>query len=132
MRKINSLVVEDNVINQKIMYNILKEFGKCAVAENGVEGLKLVKKAISEQNYYDLICLDIEMPQMDGINLLNMIRKIEKTIDLNKKSTIIMITARGEKEIVRECCRLGCNSFLVKPVDKYNFTKMLKRYNLVS
>lgn len=131
MHNINSLVVEDNSIFQKIMHNILKNYGACTVATNGLEGLELYKKSIADNSHYDLICLDIEMPKMDGVSLLDKIRTLEKENNSEKKSIIVMVTAYGEQDIVRKCCRLGCSSFLIKPVDRHNLEKVLKKHKLL-
>ncbi|MCB0284118.1 MAG: response regulator [Calditrichaeota bacterium] len=131
MHSINSLVVEDNSIFQKIMHNILKSYGTCTIAKNGLEGLEQYKKSLQENNHYDLICLDIEMPKMDGVSLLDKIRKLEQEHLPEKRSIIVMVTAYGEQDIVRKCCRLGCSSFLIKPVDRHNLEKVLKKHKLL-
>ena len=131
MNSINSLVVEDNTIFQKIMYNILKNYGSCTVAKNGFDGLEQYKKSLEDNLHFDLICLDIEMPKMDGVTLLDKIRKLEKEHISEKRSIIVMVTANGEQEVVRRCCRLGCSSFLIKPVDKHNLDKVLKKHKLL-
>ena len=131
MKKIKSLVVEDNFVVQKLIRNILKDFGPCNTADDGLIGWEKVKKAVSEHSHFDLICLDIQMPNKDGIELLEEIRLIEKEKQIEKKSIIIMVTAFGGPEIIRKCVKTGCNSFLVKPVDKTNLTKVLKRHKII-
>jgi len=131
MKEINSLVVEDNVITQKFIHKIMKDFGTCDVGNDGQEGLEQFEKNISENNYYDVICLDIQMPKLDGVQLLEKIRKMEKENQQIKRSVIIMITAIGDKEINKKCVKLGCNSFLLKPVDKENLSKVLRRHHVL-
>jgi two-component system chemotaxis response regulator CheY len=130
MQNLKSLVVEDNPIAQKIMRNILKEYGSCDLANNGWEGFVKFENSIKNNHNFDLICLDIEMPRLDGVTLLDKIRTLEKENKVKNKSIIIMVTSQGEKDVVKKCCRLGCNSFIVKPVDKYNLGKILKRHKI--
>lgn len=130
MKKIKSLIVEDNSIAQKLIQNMLKDFGSCDTADDGLQGWEKVKNAVSEHRHYDLICLDIQMPKKDGIELLEEIRKLERKSNGVKKSIIIMVTALSDEEIIRKCVKLGCSSFLVKPVEKENLTKILRRHKL--
>jgi len=131
MKTINSLVVEDNEITLKIMQNILEDYGPCETAGDGLKGLEKVKQAAAGNIHFDLICLDIQMPNSDGIELLERIRLFEQENQIDKKSIIIMATVFGGPEIIKKCVGLGCNSFLLKPVDKNNLSKILKRHKII-
>jgi len=131
MENITTLVVENHTITRKILYNILQTFGTCDVACEGLEGLERVKQSFVNNNHYDLFCLDIEMQNFDGLKLLELVRKLEKTHNVEKNSIILMTTAHGVKDTIRECCQLGCSGFLVKPVEKYNLLKILKKHKLI-
>jgi len=130
-KSLRILAVENNALIQKALYNILKSYGSCDIASDGVEGLEKVKKSVVENNFYDLICLDIELPKLGGIQLLQKIRYMENYVNLEKKSVIIMITAIGDKKYVKQCHELGCNSYLMKPVSKDNLALVMKRQKLL-
>lgn len=131
MRELNSLVVADNPFVQKIIVNVLKEYGSCDAASNGMEGLEYIKQSISKHKFYELFCLDIEMPKLNGLKLLETIRMLEQKLETKKKCIIIMVTSHSEKEMIKKCCQLGCDSFLLKPIYKNNLIKVLQRHKLI-
>jgi two-component system chemotaxis response regulator CheY len=72
------LIVEDDSISRKILYKFMSEYGECDITVDGMEGLDAYLIALNEGNAYDLICLDIMMPKVDGVKVLKTIREIEK------------------------------------------------------
>jgi len=108
------LVVDDGRTNRLLLEEVLYEKAVCDFASNGLEGYDLYKKSLEEENYYDLLLVDIAMPVMDGLNLLKKIREEEELLKI-KKVLIIMLTAF--KEYQHEAKRLGCDDYVVKPID---------------
>ncbi|MFQ5729868.1 MAG: response regulator [Waddliaceae bacterium] len=105
------LVVDDNLLNQKVAVDILKILGhNVLTAENGKIALEMWKKG-----NYDLILMDIMMPEMDGFQTTRAIRKMEK--NRNKCISIIALTAQASKEIIEKCFDTGMDNFISKPVD---------------
>ena len=103
------LVVEDNVTNQKVVRQILKRLGyETDLASNGYEAIQAVKN-----KSYDLIFMDIHMPEMDGLEAT---REIRKKIFVHNPPVIIALTAdvlKGEREL---CLRAGMDDYLTKPI----------------
>ena len=89
-------------------------------AANGNEALTAVRMAIEANEPYDLICLDIMMPEIDGIMALKKIRQLEAQKGLNSetKSKIFMTTAFSDKNSVLAAAQANCDGFLVKPIRK--------------
>lgn len=115
-----SLIVEDDFAARRLMQIYLAAYGECSVAINGVEAVNAVKLAIEENDHYDLICLDIMMPIMDGIEALDKIRQIEKEngiqgLDITK---VIFTTAQKLSEDIISTFKTGCESYLTKPIRK--------------
>jgi CheY-like chemotaxis protein len=105
------LVVEDNLLNQKVAVDILKILGhNVLTAENGKIALEMWEKG-----NYDLILMDIMMPEMDGFQTTRAVREMEK--NRNKHIPIIALTAQASKEIIEECFEAGMDDFIFKPVD---------------
>ncbi len=108
----NMLVVDDNVINQKVLLSLLQRMGySAAVANNGLEALEAV-----QNKTYDLVFMDVQMPQMDGLEATLRIRKLERDNPDRPKILIIALTARtmpGDRE---RCLDSGMDDFLSKPV----------------
>ncbi len=106
----NVLLVEDNLINQKVASAIIKQLGhNVSVANNGKIGVDMNKS-----NSYDLILMDIQMPVMDGFTAVKEIREWEH--DERKQPVyIIALTANALKEDKEKCFEVGMNDFLAKP-----------------
>ncbi|MBF0195252.1 MAG: response regulator [Magnetococcales bacterium] len=123
-KKTHILVVEDNIVNQRLFQIILKNMGiKTEVASNGIEALALLEK-----NIYDMVMMDCHMPEMDGFAATLAWREKEDKLQKKAKTPIIAVTAnamRGEKE---RCLGVGFDAFLTKPIDKTELQKMLMIY----
>ncbi|WP_028950642.1 chemotaxis response regulator CheY [Sulfurihydrogenibium subterraneum] len=102
------LSVDDMATMRKIIKSLLTQLGYTNVdeAENGKEALAKLK-----QQKYDLVLLDWNMPEMDGITLL---QEIRKDPDL-KNIPVIMVTAEAKKENVLQAIQTGANNYIVKP-----------------
>jgi PAS domain S-box-containing protein len=113
-KTIRVLVVEDNLINQKISSFSLKKAGmEVTLANNGQEAVELFKK-----QSFDVILMDIQMPVMDGYEATREIRKIEKS--LNTYTPIIALTANAMQGDAEKCIAAGMDNYLSKPfkIDK--------------
>ena len=109
------LIVDDSKTMVKINENILKQLGITSIdyAYDGAEGLKLFKEKMSNfDEKYDLILSDINMPILNGFELVEKIRQIDRNVG------IFMITTEGGRDEVIKALRLGANNYLVKPIDK--------------
>lgn len=109
--KLTILVAEDTFLNQKLIRKIAYKWGyDLDIAANGKEALLMVQK-----NTYDLILMDIQMPEMDGYMATKAIRKLE---DKTKKEIpIIALTAHASKEEAQKCLDIGMNAYVSKPFD---------------
>jgi len=113
------LVAEDNIINQQIILKILNLLGYDVVlAENGQEALELANKAD-----YDMILMDVQMPEMDGLEATRQIRKNKKL-----QPVIIAMTANAMQGDREECLRTGMNDYLSKPLNLDDLVNMLKKW----
>lgn len=109
-KRLKILVVEDNLINQKIMKAYLRKIGHdFDIAENGKEAIRLYK-----EEYYDCILMDIQMPEMDGIEATRLIRKYEK--NTKTYTPIVAVTASSPYEDQREFIKVGMDEYVPKPV----------------
>ncbi|MDP3468429.1 MAG: ATP-binding protein [Daejeonella sp.] len=104
----NILVAEDNQMNQRVILRVLKNLGYAPdLANDGLEALKLMKL-----KHYDLILMDIQMPNLDGLEGARMIRSL-----YGKTPAIIALTANSTTEDKEACLNAGMNDFLTKPID---------------
>ncbi len=108
-KELDILVVEDNIINQKVVIKVLERLGYTAdLAVNGFEAIKKVK-----DNTYDLIFMDMEMPEMDGIEATFRIKTLP---DLRKHPIIVAMTANATTEDKTRCFEAGMKDFIAKPI----------------
>lgn len=117
------LVAEDNAINQKILTTLLKKEGHSfEVAQNGLEVLDLL-----ERGAFDIILMDVQMPQLDGLGATREIRNREAA--LRKRIPIVAVTAnalQGDEEL---CLSAGMDGYITKPVKRGELAKVLARFS---
>ncbi len=117
------LLAEDNVVNQKVALKILGNLGyRADLAVNGKEALKALGLIP-----YDLVLMDIQMPEMDGLEATRIIRNKTSAV-LNHDIHIIAMTAHALKEDCERCLRAGMNDFVSKPIQPEKFTAAVQRW----
>jgi two-component system, chemotaxis family, chemotaxis protein CheY len=128
-----TLIVEDDFTSRLLLQSFLSQYGDCHVAVNGKEALSAFRAAQKIGQEYDLICMDIMMPEMDGQTAVKEIRALEETA--GKLSTngvkIIMTTALDDvKNVVRSFQSL-CDAYLFKPIDTGKLLGHIRDLHLV-
>jgi CheY-like chemotaxis protein len=125
---IKILIVEDNLLNQKVVVAMLTKMGcKCDVASNGIEAVEMANK-----NQYSVIFMDCQMPEMDGFQATEIIR--ERELELNKHAsnitnhqTIIALTAGVMEEDRDRCLAVGMDGLVTKPVTMEDLHKAISK-----
>jgi len=112
-----SLVADDSPIVRILLKRILSQYGDCDEAKDGSEAVTFFVRRVDERNPHDLICLDLQMPGIDGIKVLEMIRQKEKDQQL-KRSRVLVITAEADIGRVQSAVELGADGYLVKPISQ--------------
>jgi two-component system chemotaxis response regulator CheY len=127
------LVVEDDFIARRILTQYLSRWGRCEVAVDGAEAVQAVKLALVENEQYDLICLDIMMPNLNGQEALKRIRAVEQEHGYapGTGSKIVMTTAMGDARNVLAAFDSQCEGYLVKPITPQALEKQLLDLQLV-
>lgn len=128
-----TLIVEDDFVSRMLMQQYLSKYGKSHAAINGAEAIKAVDISLQEGEPYDLICLDIMMPEVDGQEALREIRRLEeeKGIRSSHGAKIVMTTALNDLTNVKEAFYSLCDGYLVKLIQLDKLTNELKRLNLL-
>jgi signal transduction histidine kinase/DNA-binding response OmpR family regulator len=122
-RKIRILLAEDNMINQQVALNILEKFGYRADAvANGQEAVGAL-----EMIPYDLVLMDVQMPEMDGFEATAEIRNPNSEV-IDHDIPIIAMTAHAMKGDREHCLKVGMNDYLTKPVDPRAMLEMLEKW----
>ena len=114
------LLVEDNFINQQVAREILQQAGlKVVVAENGKDALGKIR-----QEQFDLVLMDVQMPEMDGYQATKIIRRNKKF----KSLPIIAMTAQAMSGDKEKCLNAGMNDYIAKPISIQNTLSVLSRW----
>ena len=127
------LIVEDNEVAREGLKYFLADHAEIEIAVNGREGVTAFQRALERQAPFDLVLLDIIMPEMDGQQALKLIRLAEQgyLAPERKKTIIIMTTALNSPENMEEALWEGdCTDYLVKPIVRADLMAMLRRYGL--
>ena len=107
----------------------MSQYGECDLVVDGLEALDAFLMSVQENNPYDLVCLDIMMPKVDGVKVLKAIRDLENQngVSLEKRTKIIMTTALAETQLVKEAFEIGCEAYAAKPIDVEKLANVLDR-----
>lgn len=127
------LLAEDDFATRKFMVNFLSKYGECDVTVDGMEAVDAFMMALEDGEPYDLICLDIMMPVMDGYQALVGIRNLEKERGISEDNAVkvIMTTALNEERNVNMAFELGCTVYSGKPIDQEKFEQVLTKLELI-
>jgi two-component system, chemotaxis family, chemotaxis protein CheY len=128
-----TLIVEDDFTSRLLMQQLLKGYGLPHIAVNGQEAVQAVAAALEEGKPYDLICLDIMMPGMNGQQALKEIRSLEenKGIFSTEGSKILMTTALDDLQNKMSAFSELCDGYLTKPIKKDQLLNELHKLDLI-
>ncbi len=126
------LLAEDDFVTRKFMTSFLSKYGNCDVTVDGMEAVDAFLMALEDGEPYELVCLDIMMPVMDGYQALQGIRNLEKERDIppEKAAKVIMATALNDESNVKMAFDLGCTVYTGKPIDQERFEMALKKLGI--
>lgn len=129
-----TLIVDDDFTSRLLLQELLKGFGPVHSVASGKEAIEAVRLALSSKDPYDLICLDIMMPEMDGQKVLRYIRDLEEKTGILPSASvrIIMTTALDDLKSVSEAFFGLCDGYLTKPIEKNRLVKELRELNLLA
>ena len=113
------LLAEDDFVTRKFMTNFLSKYGECDVTVDGMEAVDAFMMALEDDAPYDLVCLDIMMPVLDGIEVCKQVRKMT---DL----PIIMVTAKDEDDDRILGLEIGADDYITKPFNSREVVARVK------
>jgi len=131
--EMHTLIVEDDFTSRLLLQTLLSRYGECHLAVNGREAVDAFRRALESGQPYDLICMDIMMPEMDGQAAVKEIRACEEARGLMSTEgvKIIMTTAMDDVKNVVESFRLLCDAYVFKPIDTGNLLDHLRFLRLI-
>ena len=128
------LIAEDDLASRKFIFKFLSAYGDCDMTVDGLEALDAFMMALNEGEPYDMVCLDIMMPRLDGVKTLKAIREIEKEkgIKHSQRVKIIMTTALNDTDTVFGTFDTGCDAYAAKPIDTTKMIDVMRRLTLIT
>jgi len=121
------LIVEDNRLTVELIKIIVKEYGTIDIAMDGEKAMEMFKEKFKKEDAYDLVLLDIMLPKLSGLDVLEEIREYEK--NNVKKVKIIMQSALSDLESIQKSEK--ADGYLIKPYTREIFLKELKGLELI-
>jgi len=129
------LIVEDEFISRMLLKEMLAPFGECETAQDGREAIELIGQSYNDsERKFDLVCLDIMMPKMNGHQVLKEIRRIEnnKSLKGNQTAKVLMITALDDTQNIMEALVVGrCEAYMTKPISRTKLEEQLRNLCLI-
>ncbi len=129
-----ALIVEDDFTSRLLLQGLLQPHGECHISVNGKEAVEAFRAALASGQPYNLVCLDIMMPEMDGQTALKHIREIESKAGIfsSDGAKIIMTTALDDKINIMSAFKEQCDLYLVKPIEKAKLQESLLSLHLIT
>ncbi|MBN2715599.1 MAG: response regulator transcription factor [Deltaproteobacteria bacterium] len=129
------LIVDDDYISRTQIKALMLGYGDCDIAPNGNLALALFDAAHSENTPYDLITVDVDMPGMNGQDVVTEIRKREDALNAasnEKEAKIIMVSAMDDGKSIMMSFRKGAEGYLVKPITPAKLKQTLDEINIMA
>ncbi|MBQ1336272.1 MAG: response regulator transcription factor [Selenomonadaceae bacterium] len=128
------LIAEDDRMSRTFLSRFLSEYGDVDVATDGMEALDLLMDAARKNMNYDLLCLDIMMPKVSGIQVLKVVRTMEKQHDVPQEDhlPVIMMTALTDMDYVDQAFDLGCDAYASKPLELGKVEGLMRDLGLIA
>ncbi len=128
------LIAEDDLVNRTFLNKFLSQYGDCDLVVDGLETIDTFLQALKSNEPYQLVCLDIMMPKVDGVKTLKVIRDLEKQygIPAQERVKIIMTTALAEAQLVHTAFEYGCEAYAAKPIDLKKLIDVLGKLGLIA
>jgi two-component system chemotaxis response regulator CheY len=129
------LIVEDDFVSRKLLHRMLSPYGECDIVVDGIEAVEAFKLALEDGHPYDLVCMDIMMPRMDGQEALGQIRQLEaqKCVHEMNAAKVVMTTAVDDnKQVTQAFYKGGAASYFIKPIDQEKLIAELRVLGLIT
>lgn len=133
MNSLKMLIVEDEFLSRKLVGHYISKYGNFDVAVNGKEALETIRESYRENQPYDVVFLDIMMPDKDGLSVLKELRAFESEYGVNAADGIkvVMTTALGDAKSVMDAFRSQCEAYITKPYTEEAFATQLRKLGLI-
>jgi two-component system, chemotaxis family, chemotaxis protein CheY len=133
-KAMHTLIVEDDPVSSKFLCKLLSTFGCCDTAHGGRQAVEIFRRSLDQYEPYDLICMDIMMPEINGHEALYRIREIEKQARIpaaDEVKVIITTALNGPQDVADALFKGGACAYFIKPLKVDDFIHELKNFKLI-
>lgn len=133
VRPMKTLIVDDVQIGGRVLATILAKYGQADACMSVREAVAQFQKAWKAKEPYDLVCLDISMPDIDGLKGLKILRLMEDKVDISEaqRAVIVMVSCNSNAQLMTACHDAGSNDYIVKPYTKNSIINNLRDLGLL-
>ncbi len=125
------LIVEDDPVYQTMLEAFLEAYGTSKIVESGEEGIASFESAINDGKHFNMVCLDIKLPGIDGLRVLSKMRVMEAGAKLPEKTKIMILTASEETAHMMEAFSNEADAYLQKPIQRGDLVEQLILMGLI-
>jgi len=127
------LIAEDDLVSRIVISKLMKAYGECDITVDGIQVIEAFVTGLDSGKPYDLICLDVMMPKVDGIMALRTIRELEekKKIEVSKRAKIIVTTALGKTDYVMSAFKTDMEVYVSKPLGINDMEEAMKKLGVI-
>ncbi len=128
-----TLIVEDDFTSRLVLQTFLSRYGECHIAVNGREAVDAFSAASQSGKGYDLICMDVMMPEIDGPEAVRQVRALEEQRGILSTHgvKIIMTTAVNDVKVIMRSFKDLCDAYLMKPINISDLLNQIKSFQLI-
>jgi two-component system chemotaxis response regulator CheY len=128
------LVVDDDFISRTQIKSLLSVYGDCDVAPSAEVSLLMIKDSLENQIPYDLVTMDVDMPNIKGQEAVHMIREMETALGIagDAQMKIVMVTVKNKVKDVSAAYQENCSAYIVKPATAQNIKEVLATIGIVT
>ena len=127
------LIVDDEKNTRDELVELMSAYGDCVTAEDGAEAIDVFQSAFKMNDAFDIVCVDILMPEKDGYQVVHEIRDIEKIMGVSDeyRAKIVVTSQQNEARTLKTAFELGCDVYAGKPINGEKFIAALKKLNIL-
>ncbi len=129
-----TLIVEDEFTSRILLQNLLTPYGECHIAVSGEEAVEAFRMAVADAAPYDMICMDLRLPAMDGVEAVRQIREAEADngVPWSNRVKIVMETSVDDLKNVMRSFHELCDAYLVKPIKKASLLDEMRKMGMTA
>lgn len=121
------LLAEDDRLSRDFLEGFMKIYGDCDSAADGMEAIDNVLESMKMHEPYGLLCLDLMLPKVDGLKVLEIVRRLEEQyhVPAAERMRVIIMTAIADVNVIDQAFKLGCDAYASKPIDTEKIQKVM-------